>query len=516
MADAQPPEGGQMTSALEIKNLSKRFGDVTALDDVSIELRRNEILGLIGQNGSGKSTLMKVIAGIVQPSTGQIFIGGQSAVLTSPLNASLQGIGMVHQEQSLIANLTVAENIYLNRADGIRRWGFYRWKALFNKAQAHLDRLGLDISAEATVETLTFAQRQMVELAKVLSLEDMADRDLVVLFDEATAIMSNDDIAVLFGHIRRVRERASVIFVSHRMDEVLDISDRVYVLSDGKVVAEREKANTDPDELYELMIGQQRLKGATPAQRKKPPAQEEQLALRNVSCGSALKPTSLTVQKGEILGLIGVHGSGAEQLCRVVFGAEDEGQGEIRLRGHGVQLRSPRQAVRNGIGYVPAERKFEGALLGRSVADNMCLALGKSFTGAGILRKRSEETAAVANWMEKLGVKPRFGSALMSALSGGNQQKAVLGKWLISPEITLLVLDHPTRGLDPGARSDLFAIIRDLAEQGVSVIFVADTLDEVLFLADRIIVMRDGEISEQFADVQYDPPAEEALIKAMV
>ncbi|TGS71709.1 sugar ABC transporter ATP-binding protein [Mesorhizobium sp. M3A.F.Ca.ET.201.01.1.1] len=506
-----------MSPALEIKNLTKRYGDIVALDTVSLELRRNEILGLVGQNGSGKSTLMKVINGILRPDTGQVILRGQPTVLKSPFQASRQGIGMVHQEQSLVPNLTVAENVYLNHHDGTRKMGIYNWKALFAKTQAHLHRLGLDIPPETLIEDLTFAQRQMVELAKVLSLEDMTRQDLIVLFDEATAIMSGADIEVLFSHIRRISDRASVIFVSHRMDEVLDISDRIYVLSDGKVVAERDKAETEADELYELMVGRQRVTDRRFEARQVSAAQAvEQLALRGVRCGNALKPTSLTVKKGEILGLIGVHGSGAEELCRVVFGAEDEAKGEICLRGRKINIRDPRHAVREGIGYVPAERKVEGAVLGRSVADNMCLAFGGAFARLKVLRNRRKETAVIDHWMERLGIRPRSPSALMSTLSGGNQQKAVLGKWLLDPKISLLVLDHPTRGLDPGARADVFSIVRELAEEGVSIVFVADTLDEVLLLAHRIVVMRDGEISAEFTDVQTRPPAEESLVKAMV
>lgn len=506
-----------MTNQLEFRNVTKRFGDVYALDQVSFKLQSNEILGLIGQNGSGKSTLMKLVSGIHQPTEGELLLRGATTVLPSPLVAARQGIGMVHQEQSLVPNLTVAENIYLGHNEGTRRFGVVNWPALYRKAQTHLERLELAISARARVEDLSFAQRQMVELAKVLSLEEMTDQHLIVLFDEATAIMSGADIEVLFKHIRRIRERASVIFVSHRMDEVLEISDRIYVLSDGKVVADCAKEETEADRLYELMVGRQRVERSDRSTSRNDRADlPEKLRLDGVSCGTALGPTSLSVRQGEILGLIGVHGSGAEDLCRVLFGAEDQAQGQICLDGREVRIDSPRAAVRHGIGYVPAERKVEGAVLGRSVAENMCLALGGRFARFGMMINGEREGEVVDDWFRRLSIKAAAPDVAMSTLSGGNQQKAVLGKWLISEGISLLVLDHPTRGLDPGARADVFDIVRDLSGQGVTVIFVADTLDEVLLLADRIVVMRDGTISEEFTDVQQHPPAEEALVKAMV
>ena len=506
-----------MTNPIEFKAVTKQFGEVVALDAVDLHVRPNEILGLIGQNGSGKSTLMRMIAGVHRPTSGKMLLHGRDIVLQSPLDASRRGIGMVHQEQSLIPNLTVAENIFLGTPGQTGRFGVYNWTALYRKAQAHLDRLEFDIPARALVENLTFAQRQMVELAKVLSLENSTTEDLTVLFDEATAIMSRADIEMLFGHIRRIKARASVIFISHRMDEVLEISDRIYVLSDGKVVAERAKHETRADQLYDLMVGSQRAarKGAASAvaaRRDRP----EKLRLANISSMPALKPTSLKIGQGEILGLIGVNGSGAEELCRIIFGAEDHARGEIFLDGRKVHIDSPRTAVRSEIGYVPAERKLEGAVLGRSVAENMCLALGGGLARGGMLIDAARESTLVKTWFGRLNIKAQRPDVAMSTLSGGNQQKAVLGKWLITSGISLLVLDHPTRGLDPGARADLFAIIRELASDGLSVLFVADTLDEILLLADRILVMRDGEISAAFDDVQTQPPLEEDLVRAMV
>jgi len=507
-----------MRNPLELHKVTKSFGDVVALDAVDLELRPREILGLIGQNGSGKSTLLRIMTGIHRPTSGEMLLRGEKLVLQSPLEAIRRSIGMVHQEQSLLPNLTVAENLYLNHANnGAGRFGIYDWKALYKRAQSHLDQLELSIGAQTLVGNLSFGQRQMVELAKVLAIGEATSEELIILFDEATAIMSGADIEILFKHIRRVTDRASVVFVSHRMDEVLEISDRIYCLSDGKIVAERTKSETRANELYELMVGSQRVSAANKTQRKRPSAAAgEKLRLTNASSGIALKPTSLVVKQGEILGLIGVHGSGAEELCRVIFGAEDTSTGDIFVDGRRVRLRGPREAVHNGIGYVPAERKLEGCVLERSVAENMCLAQGNRHPLSDILIDKKAERSVVDHWFKRLGIKARSPQVSMLTLSGGNQQKAVLGKWLATKGISLLLLDHPTRGLDPGARADVFDVMRQLSEEGLTVIFVADTLDEVLLVSDRVLVLRDGEVSAEFEDVQTDRPPEAALVKAMV
>ncbi|WP_322101934.1 sugar ABC transporter ATP-binding protein [Paraburkholderia sp. J41] len=504
-----------MTNAVyEVRNLSKRFGPVTALEDVSLSLRRNEVVGLIGQNGSGKSTLMKTMAGVQRPDTGNMVLRGQAVSFRSTVDAAKSGVGLVHQEQSLIPNLTVAENIFIDKSASYVRSGWYRWRELLNAARRQLDKIELDIRPDTPVEKLSFGQRQMVELAKVLALEEMMEEDLVIMFDEPTSMLTSREIDDLFKQINRIRSRASIVFISHRMDEVLTLSDRVYVMSDGRRVAERERGQVDADELYELMVGKQR--STATREDEMPRSSKPRLVLDRARFNRDVGPFSITVNEGEILGLIGVQRSGAEVLCRGLFGIDEVTDGEIVLDGKPFRPTSPRGAVHRGVGYLPAERKKEGMLTGMSVLENMTLSFGFDFGFGGFIANRAKEHAVASDWARRLKVKTPSLHADISKLSGGNQQKAVLGKWLMGKNLKLLLLDHPTRGLDPGARSDLFETMRHLAREGLSIVFVADTLDEVLLLSDTVAVMKDGQFSDVFRDISRNRPAEEQIVRAMV
>lgn len=505
-----------MTAAFQLDGISKRFGEVTALDHVSLSLNEGEVLGLIGQNGSGKSTIMKVMAGLHRPDSGTIRVAGNVVQLRSPLEAARAGIGLVHQEQSLITSLTVAENLFLDKLATSTRMGVYRWANLRDRAKYQLDKFELDIDPFTPVSELSFGQRQRVELAKVLSLEELVHGHLVILFDEPTSVLNPPEIQALFGQIRRIKHRSSVVFVSHRMDEILDISDRVYVMSDGRNVADRDKAHVNVDELYDLMVGKQRVNRTDRKPRQAQIGGQPALTLKNVTVPGEIEDISLTLAPGEILGLIGVQGSGAETILRTVFGMADEWQGKIDYFGAPLTIDSPAEAVAKGIGYLPAERKTEGMIRNTSVSENVAITYGwQHGHGAGVI-SRARERGMVEGWVRKLAIKtPSIGHPIDN-LSGGNQQKVVLSKWLFGKTLKVLMLDHPTRGLDPGARSDLFTVIRELADQGLAILLVADTLDEVLTLADSIIVMKDGRVSAQIEGVQAAPPSEEELVKAMV
>jgi ribose transport system ATP-binding protein len=505
-----------MTAAFSLEHISKRFGEVTALDDVSLSVNKGEVLGLIGQNGSGKSTIMKVMAGLHRPDSGIVQVAGRTVQLRSPLEAARVGIGLVHQEQSLITSLTVAENLFLDKPAGSTRLGVYRWNNLRDRAKYQLDKVELDLDPFTPISELSFGQRQMVELAKVLSLEELVRGHLVILFDEPTAVLNPPEIQALFRQIRRIKHRSSVVFVSHRMDEILDISDRVYVMSDGRNVADRKKAGVDVDELYELMVGKQRVNRTDRKARLSHIGAEPALTLTNVSVPGAIADISLKLAPGEILGLIGVQGSGAETVLRTIFGMADKFTGEIRYFGEPLKIDSPAEAVDKGIGYLPAERKTEGMIRNTSVSENVAITYGwQHGHGAGLI-SRAKERGMVEGWVSKLAIKtPSIGHRIDN-LSGGNQQKVVLSKWLFGKTLKVLMLDHPTRGLDPGARSDLFSVIQELAEEGLAILLVGDTLDEVLTLSDAIIVMKDGRVSARIDGVQAAPPSEEELVKAMV
>jgi ribose transport system ATP-binding protein len=505
-----------MTALLALSGISKRFGDVLALDDVSVDLREGEVLGLIGQNGSGKSTLMKIMAGLHTPDRGQIHIGSRAVHLRSPLDAARAGIGLVHQEQSLIGSLTVAENLFLDKRSDFARLGLYRWAPMKEAAKRQLEKIELDVDPFTPLAELSFAKRQMVELAKVLTLEELVSGHLVILFDEPTSVLNPPDIQALFAQIRRIKHRSSVVFVSHRMDEILDISDRVLIMSDGRNVAEREKDKVDVDELYELMVGKQRIDRIERRPRDAHLSDKKVLDVASMSVPGEVSNVSFSMAAGEILGIIGVHGSGADSVLRTIFGMTDKWNGAIQLDGRPLKINSPSAAVAKGIGYLPSERKTEGMIRNMSVAENVAITFGWQYAPYPGIVSRRRERPAIESWIAKLHVKTPSIDHEIEMLSGGNQQKVVLSKWLLGNSMKLLMLDHPTRGLDPGARSDLFAAIREMADRGLAILLVGDTLDEVLTLSDEILVMKDGGITARFSDVQASPPTEEELVRAMV
>lgn len=506
-----------MTPVLATRNLGKTYPGVRALHDVSIELRPNEVLGLIGQNGSGKSTLLKLLCGIEQPSEGRLILRGRQTTINSPLQAARLGIGLVHQEQSLIPNLTVAENIFFDKPSAARRFGIYDWKRLNREAQRQLRKLECGIPPDVVVESLSFSDRQMVEFAKVLAVEELVTEPLVILFDEPTSLLNPSEVQDLFRQIRRLRTRASIVFVSHRMDEVLEISDRVHVMSDGENVAERTRETTTHEELYHLMVGSKRSEDYYRETSRRPViAAPPRLEVSGLSATGRFRDISLAVRPGEIVAITGVAGSGAEALCRAIFGAEDGVSGKVLINGQEVRTTlSPHAAIEAGIGYVAAERKTEGVVVGRTVLDNIVLTFGSHHRRAGLIDHRRERQQALS-WIDALKVKTSSPAEYVERLSGGNQQKVSLAKWLMSKDLQVLILDHPTRGLDPGAKADLFAVMRDLAQTGISILFVSETLEETLGMADTVIVMRDGEITARFEDLAVLKPRPEQIVEAMV
>lgn len=504
-------------SVLAAKHVSKSYPGVRALVDVSMELRENEILGLIGQNGSGKSTLLKIFTGVEQPTEGSLLLRGQQTIIRSPLAAAALGIGMVHQEQSLIANLTVAENIFFDKQALGKRYGFYNWRSLNKAAERQLAKLECEIPPDLKVEKLSFPERQLVEFAKVLAVEELIDDQLVILFDEPTSLLSPSEIERLFRQIRRLKERASIVFVSHRMDEVLEVSDRVHVMSNGENVAERAPSETDHKELYHLMVGSRRSEDYFLEERRRPTSSAPlRLETHKLSAPGAFKDVSFAIRQGEILALTGVAGSGAEEFCRALFGLEEGVTGKIIFNGkeHPVDAR-PSDLIAEGIGYVAAERKLEGVVTGRTIVDNIVLSFGSKL-GKGLFIDRDREISSALHWIARLKVKTPNAAEYVERLSGGNQQKVSLAKWLLSENLQLLILDHPTRGLDPGAKADLFEAIRDLSDHGISILFVSETLEETLGMADTIVVMRDGQVTATFSNLFHAKPAPEAIVEAMV
>jgi ribose transport system ATP-binding protein len=501
--------------ALEVRGLVKHYPGVKALDGVDLVVRQNEVLGLAGENGAGKSTLLKALVGLVRPDAGEIWVRGEKVRLKSVVDAANHGIGMVFQEQSLVPNLTAAENIVLgSEGRGVRR-GIYRWDTMRKLAQEQLDKIGSDINPLARTETLSFADRQMVEIAKVLRIEQRSQHPPVIILDEPTSVLESKEIDTLFTQVRRLREFASVVFVSHRLDEVLDVCDRVSVLRGGQSVGEVPTAGAVPATLHQMMIGSvgsdDHYHGNVAEPSDKP---REMLSIRKLSA-KTFRDLDLEVRAGEIVGIVGVHGSGREDVCRALFGAEPTSAGEVYLDGKKLDLSGTRAACAAGIGYVPAERKLEGMVGPMSVADNMTLAKQESRC-VGPLVSPPKQAGVVDSWIERLSIRTPHRGTAIQRLSGGNQQKVVLARWLVADDIRLLLLDHPTRGLDIGARSEVYRLMRELANSGVATVLLADSLEEAIGMSDRIIVMSDGRVTAEVPCVSGAKPTPLDLVKEMV
>jgi ribose transport system ATP-binding protein len=481
------------------KNLTKTFGETSALDAVSVEIHTHEILGLVGENGAGKSTLLKILGGLYGPDSGEIVLRGQGVTLRNVAAANDAGIGMVFQEQSLLPNLSVAENIMLGYEDEALRYGLYNWGKLNELATAKLAKLDSKIPATAQVASLSFADRQVVEIAKVLTIAERSHHEPIILLDEPTSVLGTEDVDIVLTMVRRLREFASVVFISHRLDEVLRVSDRIYVMTNGRIVAERSPDTLDIAELQQLMLGrelnQEYIRKTLRSAGSERPVR---LSVRELTRTRRFEAVTFDLRAGEILGIAGVEGSGREALCRVLFGADAPDSGEMLLDGVAQRLADPRDSVRAGIGYVPAERRVEGIVVGLNVRENMTLAhLREVMQGPVIDLKRERELAS--KWIRRLRIKTPSSGTRTALLSGGNQQKVALTKWLIAQNLRILLLDHPMRGLDVGAKAEIFALIRELAHSGIGVILIADTLEELIALSDTIVVMRDGKVCGQFA-----------------
>jgi ribose transport system ATP-binding protein len=503
-----------MSAVLELREVSKSFPGVRALHDVTVEIRPHEVLGLIGENGAGKSTLLKILGGLHRPDTGTLSLRGSEVVLHGVAEANRRGVAMVFQEQSLLENITIGENVLLGNEGPSVRFGLYRWSDLNRRAQRYLDLVGADLKASTPTRDLSFAKRQMVEVAKALASGERGQDEPVILLDEPTSVLEHEEIQTLFSIVRELRKRASVVFVSHRMEEVLEVCDRVYVMRDGCVVGECHPADVTVDELFSMMVGQDLSAGYYHESKQQPAEDAPRLELRGLSA-KTFHDVSFTIARGEVVSLMGVQESGREDIGRAIFGAMATTSGAIAVDGEVISPKTPAHAVRAGIGYVPSERKVDGVVLSMSVADNLTMAHPDQ-VGRGPLLDPIREKAAAERWIGDLRVKTPSRHTPMRNLSGGNQQKVVLAKWLIDPDLRLLILDTPTRGLDVGAKADVYALIRDLAARGVAVLLIADTLEEGIAMSHRVLTMKDGHITAEFDSLPGARPHRADVLERMV
>ncbi len=508
--------GPDAPAVLRLVNVSKAFGSNQAVDSVSFEIRPGEVIGLIGENGAGKSTLLKMLSGNYRPDSGEIHVNGVAEQFRSPADALRVGIGVVHQEQSLFTNLTVGENIELNTPagkGGVSKLGLYNWRRLNSDAAAALALIGSHLNPNTPVSELTFVDRQMVEIARAIRVSASSDTPPLVILDEPTSILERAETEILEREISKLREIGSVIFVSHRLDEVMRICDRVIVMSSGKVVADRRTTDVTEGELFRLMVGRD-THAAVRDRSTVDPAATPVIATTLLSKPGEYREVSVSAYAGRILAILGTSGSGRESLVRSIFGAEVFSSGELAINGEATQSMTIGKAVQHGIGYLPAERKTEGMVGEMPAEENLTLAhSGKAAVGPVEIPRRRR--ALAREWFERLDIRPRHPERDLQSFSGGNQQKVVLAKWLNSDRLNALVLDHPLRGLDPGAAETVNAQVRAVCDAGTAIILLPDTIEEALEIADDIIVMRDGEVSGEF-DLGRDDPTTVDLLERML
>ena len=470
---------------LVAENIQKSYAGVQALKSASFELRAGEVHALIGENGAGKSTLIKSITGAVTPDSGEIKLNGETIKDNSPHLAKSLGIAAIYQQPALFPELTVAENIALGQEkSGL--FGIVDWKARQKRAADLLAQVGAKISPEANAGDLTMPQQQLVEIARALG----ANAKMLIL-DEPTASLSEEDTQNLFRVIRELKTKSvGMIYISHRLEELPVIAERVTVLRDGRTIDTRQMADVDRNELIRLMVGRE-LSQVFP--KTEVELGEPVLELRNLSCRAAgIKNINLTVRAGEIVGLAGLVGAGRTELARVIFGLDAADGGEILLRGKTIKINNPAEGIAHGIAYLPEDRRRHGVILDFPISSNITLASLDKFSRFGALDFQQEKAVA-ADYTQRLGVKTPAIFSAVSTLSGGNQQKVALSRWLVTkPKV--LILDEPTQGIDVGAKSEIHALMTELAKQGVAILMISSELPEILGMSDRVAVMHGGEI----------------------
>jgi len=477
---------------LEMRAIFKSFPGVQALKDVSFEVKKGEVHALVGENGAGKSTLMKILSGAERADRGEILFRGQPVHITDTITARRLGISMIYQEFNLVPEMSVAENIFLGK-EPTKGFGLIDWKRLHRETDEILRGLGVAMNPRDPIRRLSVAQQQMVEIAKAVS-----ERSQIVIMDEPSATLTEHELANLFRLIGDLKAQGvSVIYISHRLDEIYQIADRVTVLRDGQWIATKPVAEVTREEIVRMMVGR-------PLQEEFPPRKavigEVVLEVRGLSRGGFLKDINLTIRRGEIVGVAGLVGAGRTEMARCIFGADPKDSGTILLEGKPVDIRQPRDAIESGIGFMTEDRKAQGLILSMSVLANVSLPSLESFSRAGFIKK-DEERKAVRRFIDDLRIRTPSLSQLARHLSGGTQQKVVLAKWLLTNSKVLL-FDEPTRGIDVGAKLEIYHLLNALAERGVGILMISSELPEVLGMSDRILVMREGRIVGELSRAQ--------------
>lgn len=476
------------TYALEMKGITKTFPGVVALDDVTLRVRKGTVHALVGENGAGKSTLMKILNGVYQANAGEMLLNGEPLCVNSVKDAQEKGISIIFQEFNLINSLSVAENIFLGRYNGEK---IIDWKSIRHKAQELLQSLGFQFNVNKPVGDLSTAEKQLVEIAKALSYDAK-----IIVMDEPTSSLTKKEVEMFFPIIERLRQNGiTVVYISHKLEEVFQICDDVSILRDGKIVGESPVGRIKREEIIEKMVGRS-LDVEYPKRTVTPG--EPVLQVKELRRGKALHDINFELKKGEILGIAGMVGAGRTELAEAIFGAEPPDGGEVLLYGKKVRIRSTYQGKKNSLGLVTEDRKETGLVLDMNVTKNITITKLDAVKSGPVLSNH-KEAAVAQEYVEKMNIKTPSIQQLLNNLSGGNQQKVVLSKWLFS-NADILILDEPTRGIDVGAKYEIYCLMNTLTEQGKSIIMISSELPEVLGMSDRILVMHEGTIKGELTD----------------
>jgi ribose transport system ATP-binding protein len=490
-----------LQSLLKMEKISKSFPGVLALDEVDLEVYKGEVLALVGENGAGKTTLMEILnphpapTGFYKQDSGRIFLKGKEIHPKNPGDARSMGISFIHQHFNLAPNLTVAENIFLGREP--TRFSVLKIvnkDLMRRKTSEILNALGVDMSPDVLVDNLGVAQRQSVEIAKALSYDSS-----LIIMDEPTSVLDRDETGRLFDIVRKLKSRSiSIIFITHRLEEVFDIADRIVVLRDGKRIGELKAKEANIDTVVKMMVGRELITFP-----KQPVSIGEViLEVKGLSRGDNVRDISFKLRKGEILGIAGMVGAGRTEMARTLFGIDKKDSGQIFIDSRKIKIGSPEDALKAGLGLVPEDRQLQGLILLMAVRENITLSSLRSISRWGMISK-SKEREVSHYYVEKLNIQTPDIDSPVKGLSGGNQQKVVLAKWLaLNPKV--LILDEPTRGIDVGTKMDVHVLISEIAQQGIGIILVSSEMPEILGMSDRIIVMADGRITGEFTREEAD------------
>lgn len=483
---------------LKLDSIVKTFPGVRALDGVKLDIIEGEVHALCGENGAGKSTLMKIIAGAQPYTSGHIYIDEKEVAFRNTREAEEKGIAMIYQEFNMVTELSVAENMYLGRLPK-NSFGKVDWKKLYKDAQDELDSLGLRINAKMKVKNLSVAESQMVEIAKCLTIGAK-----IIIMDEPTAALAEEEIKILFHIIDDLKKKGiAIIYISHRMDEIFEISDRLTVFRDGKYVATKNIEDTNYDEVVALMVG----RSVDNLYPKRDYKQQEVVFEAKHMKSRGVNDVSIALHKGEILGITGLLGSGTIELSKIIYGALPKESGEIYIHGEQRDCSTPRKALEAGIGFVSDDRKQEGLVLIRSIKENISMSSLKKLT-KGIRLDKKQESSNIGKEIQKLNIKLSSPEQLVGKLSGGNQQKVVFAK-VLEAEPEILILDEPTRGVDVGAKAEIYQIMDELTKEGKSIIIISTDLPELIGVSDRVVVMREG---RTVLEISKDEMSQEVIL----